>query len=314
MATSEQYVNESGAAAAGEFAPDAVGPPRKTRLPRTGMVPPAVLLAVIAAAVGVAAVSAAPAPSPAAVAQTTAPADGLLDEKIVPPRPVTLHDLAALPQATTDGIVATAPPDLDRDAVPPGKLVHPSTAVAVYQSPGGAPIAALPPTQFGGDTWVPVIAERPGWVQVMLPVRPNGASGWIYLDDPAVTLARTPFTLVVDRAAFTLSVVRGGRHVGQWRVGVGKPTSVTPAGRTFVLAYVRPDHPTYSPLVLPLGAHSDTFLSYGGASGTTGIHAWTYTDSVLGKQSSDGCVRVPQQALDALVDFKVPVGTPVLIK
>ncbi|WP_336159869.1 L,D-transpeptidase family protein [Amycolatopsis sp. VC5-11] len=314
MATSEQHVNESGAAAAGESAPDTVGPPRKTRLSRTGMVPPAVLLAVIAAAVGVAAVSATPTPSPAAVAQTAAPQDGQPDEEIVAPQPVTPHDLAALPQATTDGTVPEAPPDRHRDAAPSGKLVHPSAAVAVYASPGGAPIAALPPTEFGSDTWVPVIAEQPGWVQVLLPVRPNGASGWIYSDDPAVTLARTPFRIVVDRGAFTLSLVRDGRQVGQWRVGVGKAASPTPAGRTFVLAYVRPDHPTYSSLILPLGSHSDTYLSYGGASGTTGIHAWTYTDSVLGTQSSDGCIRVPQQALDALVDFKVPVGTPVLIK
>ncbi|WP_406639230.1 L,D-transpeptidase [Amycolatopsis sp. WGS_07] len=317
MATGEQYVNESGAAAAAESAPGTVGPPRKPRASRTGMVPPAALLAAIAAAVGVAAVSAAPTPSPAAVAQAAAPADGQLEnpgDDVVAPVPVAPDDLAALPQAVTDATVANAPPDRDRGSAPSGQLVHPTTAVAVYASPGGTPIAALPPTEFGGDTWVPVIGKRPGWVQVMLPVRPNGASGWIYLDDPAVTLARTPFRLVVDRAAFALSLVQDGRQVARWTVGVGKPESVTPPGRTFVLAYVRPDHPTYSRLVLPLGAHSDTYLSYGGASGTTGIHAWTYTDSVLGKQSSDGCIRVPQQALDALVNLNVPVGTPVLIK
>jgi lipoprotein-anchoring transpeptidase ErfK/SrfK len=92
----------------------------------------------------------------------------------------------------------------------------------------------------------------------------------------------------------------------------GVTQSVTPAGRTFVLADIRILNPTYSPVVLPLGVHSPVFDSYGGGPATVGIHTWTPDSSVYGKPSSHGCVRVPPDALQIL-STTVPIGTPVLI-
>ncbi|WP_309114675.1 L,D-transpeptidase [Saccharothrix sp.] len=63
--------------------------------------------------------------------------------------------------------------------------------------------------------------------------------------------------------------------------------------------------------MLPLGTHSQTHTSYGGGPGTVGIHTWP-TPEVYGTASSDGCVRVPRDALDAM-STRVPLGTPVLI-
>jgi hypothetical protein len=33
-------------------------------------------------------------------------------------------------------------------------------------------------------------------------------------------------------------------------------------------------HPTYSPLILPLGLHSDTLSTFGGGPGTVALHGW----------------------------------------
>ena len=74
--------------------------------------------------------------------------------------------------------------------------MHNTEAVAVFTAPGGAPFAQLPVTQLGSDTWLPVIAAVPGWVQVLLPSRPNGSTGW--LTDINLTAARTRDEIRVD--------------------------------------------------------------------------------------------------------------------
>ena len=77
---------------------------------------------------------------------------------------------------------------------------------------------------------------------------------------------------------------------------MGAPGTPTPTGRTFLLAAVAPRHPTYSPLILPLGMHSHTLSTFGGGPGTVGLHGWP-DPSVFGHAVSHGCVRVPPAAL-----------------
>lgn len=239
---------------------------------------------------------------------TTAAAHAAIS--IVTPLPVTDDELRTLPEATTFATLAAAPRDPAPTQPLSGRVLHPTKVVPVYAAPGGRALAALPPTQLTSDTWLPVIAEQPGWAHVLLPSRPNGATAWLVIND-AITSAVTPFEIRVDRSSFQLRLLRGRNQVGVWTVGVGKPTAPTPTGRTFLLADIREQHPTYSPIVLPLGAHSDTHLTYGGGPGTVGLHGWPTTD-VFGRPSSDGCVRIPSDALQ-LISAEVPLGTPVLV-
>ena len=67
----------------------------------------------------------------------------------------------------------------------------------------------------------------------------------------------------------------------------------------------------FSPIILPLGAHSETFNSYGGGPGTVALHGWPNA-SVFGKDASDGCVRVPDEALRML--SSLPLGTVVRLR
>lgn len=232
-------------------------------------------------------------------------------EQVVVPQPTTADALRALPQATTFSALPAAPVDPAPGQAPSGMVVHPTDTVPVYSAPGGPAIAALPTRQVGSDTWLPAVAKRPGWVQVLLPTRPNGVTGWLYLADNVITRAHSPYRIVVNRAAFILRLLHDGDEVGTWRIGVGKPGSVTPPGRTFLLASIKDTQPTFSPFVLPLGAHSDTYQTYGGGPGTVGIHTWPSPD-VYGEASSDGCVRVPPDAL-RIITSQVPLGTPVMI-
>jgi hypothetical protein len=229
----------------------------------------------------------------------------------VPAQPVDAPQLGALPRATTEGSVPAAPRDPAAGDVPSGRVVHPDTLMPGYSAPGGPAIVAIPPQQIAGsDTWFPVIAEQPGWVQVLLPVRPNGASAWLPLDGHLST-AHTPYLIRVDRPHFTLTVLRDNTPIGHWSVGIGQSSAPTPAGRAFVLAVIAEDQPTYSPIILPTSLHSDTFETYGGGVGTVGIHCWP-NPAVFGTPSSAGCIRVPADALQQL-STAVPIGTPVLI-
>ena len=221
-------------------------------------------------------------------------------------------DLSGLPEATTFGDLIGGVPDPEPQRDTDGVVLHIEQPVAVHDRPGGSAFAKLPATQLGNPTWVPVIARSGAWAQVLLPSRPNGTSGWIRVTaaDP-VRQARSPFRVEVDVEAKRLAVWRGAERLGEWTVGVGAAESPTPRGRTFVMAAVEEQVTRFSPIILPLGTHSETFNSYGGGPGTVALHGWP-GDEVFGKAISDGCVRVPPDALQLL--STLPLGTVVLLR
>lgn len=216
-------------------------------------------------------------------------------------------DPATLPQSSTYTVVNAAPLDLGPLAATDGVVVHPRREVVVYAAPGGAPIARLGPHQIG-DTWLPAIAQQPGWVEVLLPSRPNASAGW--LTETALDRATTPYLIQVHLRSFGMELFKGGQRLGNWTVGIGKDSAPTPAGRTFLLGSFSDTAQRYSSVILPLGTHSPTLDSFGGGPGTVAIHTWP-TANVFGTRSSDGCIRVPKDALNQLT--QVPLGTLVII-
>jgi lipoprotein-anchoring transpeptidase ErfK/SrfK len=233
--------------------------------------------------------------------------------KFVQPVQVSAAELAKLPRATTFTSVPSAPSDPAPFTVSSGLVVRPLTPQVVYAGPGKRPIAVLPATEVGGPTWVPVVQGSPGWERVLLPSRPNRATGWIYTGGAHATqldTRRSPYLVRIYVAARKLSVLLSGRSLGTWTVAVGEHGTPTPTGRTFIMALLAPTDPTYSPLILPLGFHSNTLTTFGGGPGTVGIHGWP-DPSVFGRAVSHGCVRVPGAALTIL--SHAPLGTLVLI-
>ncbi|MFG2042247.1 L,D-transpeptidase [Dactylosporangium sp. NPDC048998] len=212
--------------------------------------------------------------------------------------------LHGLPEVTTDTTIPGAPLDADVHGITDGTVVHNRTVMPVFDRPGGRAIAQLPAFQAGSPTWLPVIDRQPGWFRVLLPSRPNHATGW--LDATQLEVARTTYQIRVAVHRTQLQLYRDGALIGQWIVAVGASVTPTPTGRTFVLASVVDDSQQMSPLILPLGIHSPTLATYHGGPATTAIHSWPTSD-VYGKHVSNGCVRVPLDALHALA--VVPLGT-----
>jgi lipoprotein-anchoring transpeptidase ErfK/SrfK len=232
-----------------------------------------------------------------------------------PPSPVQpVHvpaaQIARLPAATTYGTTAAAPPDPAPFAPETGFVLHPEATRVVYSRPGGPPVAELPVTELGSPTWVPVVQAQPGWDLVLLPARPNRSTGWIYLGGGGLQTAYSAYQVQINLATRRLTVLDAGHSLGSWTVADGTAGTPTPTGRTFLLASLAPRHPTYSPLILPLGTHSDTLSTYGGGPGTVGLHGWP-DEAVFGHAASHGCVRVPPAALRAL--SRIPLGSPVMI-
>ncbi len=214
-----------------------------------------------------------------------------------------------VPEATTYTTVRGAPKDPAPDGVTDGLVVNPSTALPVLDRPDGRRIATLPTRQLGNPTWVPVVETSGAWRRVLLPSRPNNATGWI--SGEGLRTARTPYTVRVDLGRRVLTLAKSGREVGRWRVAIGGAETPTPTGRTFLLATLTRNEKEPSPLVLPLGAHSATLDTFGGGPGTVALHGWPDA-SVFGKAVTHGCVRVPDDALKAL--SRVPLGSLVLIR
>ncbi|HWU21977.1 MAG TPA: L,D-transpeptidase [Nocardioides sp.] len=216
-------------------------------------------------------------------------------------------DLSSLPFSSTDTRIPGAPHDKAQSLAPDGTVVHPRKVTALFTKPGGRAFAKIKPTQFG-DTWLPVVAQAGNWVQVLLPSRPDGSTGW--MQNSRLDHAKTSYQIQVHLASRQLQLFDGTTLVGSWSVAVGASGTPTPTGRTFLLGQVVDDGQSYSPVILPLGTHSATLDSYGGGPGTVAIHGWPDA-SVFGQAVSHGCIRVPSDALERL--STIPLGTAVLI-
>jgi lipoprotein-anchoring transpeptidase ErfK/SrfK len=230
--------------------------------------------------------------------------------KPVPPAHVSAAQLARLPIATTFGRSPTAPQDPDPFHSETGIVLHPTVTQVVYANPGGPAVAALPTTELRSQTWVPVVQTQKGWDRVLLPTRPNHSTGWIFTAGARLEIAYSAYRININLAARRLTVSDGGRVLGSWTVAVGARGTPTPAGRTFLLSSLAPVHPTYSPLILPLGVHSATMSSFGGGPGTVALHGWR-NPAAFGHAVTHGCVRIPAAALRVL--SRIPLGSSVVI-
>jgi lipoprotein-anchoring transpeptidase ErfK/SrfK len=172
-------------------------------------------------------------------------------------------------------------------------------------------VARLPAkTAFGSPRVLLALAERAGWVDVALPTRPNGSTGWV----PAGDVRFEPVTvrIVVDLAARRLRLLSGAAVLADTTVAVGSPADPTPRGSFYVTDRVRPDDPhgPYGTFALGLSAHSPTLTEFEGSDGQVAIHG-TNDPGSIGRAVSHGCIRVPDAVAGALA--QVPLGTPVTV-
>jgi lipoprotein-anchoring transpeptidase ErfK/SrfK len=202
------------------------------------------------------------------------------------------------------------------------------TQVAVFSSPTSPTPKLQLPNPWLVDPQVPtstvlqvflVQRQTPaGWVKVLLPVKPNGSSGWIHAAD--VTLTKNTYQIKVSLGAHTIAVSNNGAITYQGPIAtgatdpplpdVGKPTP-TPTGRYYLRVLLMAPDPTtvYGPYAYGLSSHSETLDEFAGGDAEIGIHG-NNDASVLGKSVTHGCVRMDNTAITALAK-QLPLGTPV---
>ena len=179
----------------------------------------------------------------------------------------------------------------------------------------GAAVSTVPATWYERPSVLPVIATRPGWVEVSLAQRPNGSTAW--LPDTDVTLGSTPYRIVINEATTQLALYDAGRLVFSAPAGVGTTGDPTPTGDFFVAFDEQPPQPNpgYGPFIMVTSAHSPAISDWDGSGDAViGIHGPLGDDSEIGTTGariSHGCVRLHDQALEKLA--AVPPGTPVEI-
>jgi lipoprotein-anchoring transpeptidase ErfK/SrfK len=151
--------------------------------------------------------------------------------------------------------------------------------------------------------------RRDDWVQVYLPTRPNGSTGWLRTRE--VALSATAYRIDVRLRRHRLILWKGGRVVVRAKIAKGRAVSPTPTGRYFVTDLLRPPDPRgfFGPYALGLSAHSPVYTSFAGGDGQVGLHG-TNQPSVLGHDVSHGCIRVANDVITKLAE-RVPLGSPV---
>ena len=200
-------------------------------------------------------------------------------------------------------------------AVAPGTTLLATVlrTTARYASPGRPAAGTVPATWYGRPSVLPVIAARPGWVQVRLAQRPNESTAWLPASD--VSLGRTPYRIVVSNTTTQLALYDEGRLVFSAPAGVGTPDDPTPPGKYFVAFDEQPPQPNpgYGPFILVTSAHSPAIGDWeGSGDAIIGIHGPLGEDSEIGAKGariSHGCIRLHDQALERLIG--VPAGTPI---
>jgi lipoprotein-anchoring transpeptidase ErfK/SrfK len=203
---------------------------------------------------------------------------------------------------------------VSRPAVPAStELATVLETAPMYAAPGRLGAGAVPARWYERPSVLPVVAAKPGWVEVRLAQRPDGSTAWLPASD--VTLSTTPYEIVVDLATTKLSLFDDGRLVFSAPAGVGSTDDPTPTGQYFVAFDEPPPQPNpgYGPFIIVTSDHSQSISDWeGSGDAVIGIHGPLGEDSEIGTSGakiSHGCIRLHDQALEQLAD--VPPGTPI---
>ena len=149
------------------------------------------------------------------------------------------------------------------------------------------------------------------WVQLRIPGRPNGRTGWV-LRTALGSFRSTNLLLVVNRRHRTITLYRNGKRRFRRPVGVGKPSSPTPAGHFWIRERfkIRDRNSPYWPYALGTADYS-TLTDWPGG-GVVGIHGdWNQPWLIPGRPSH-GCIRMHDRDIAWLAP-RIDIGTPVRI-
>jgi lipoprotein-anchoring transpeptidase ErfK/SrfK len=169
----------------------------------------------------------------------------------------------------------------------------------------------------GEQTVLPVLGQRIGsggerWLNVRLPGRPNGQTGWIRARATRAGLTR--WHIVVDTSARRVTAYKNGSAVRVFKAVVGKPSTPTPHGEFFVEEAIQLGrHDAGAPFALALSARSDVLQEFDGGPGQIALHGLDNVGGTPGTAASHGCVRLADASIRWLVT-RIGPGVPVTIR
>jgi hypothetical protein len=197
------------------------------------------------------------------------------------------------------------------------KVVFPTVARA--QPGGGRIVARLATTARWnhGPNQLKVLGsarDKHGraWLHVLLPIRPNGAKGWMLRD--YALLSTTPWRIDITLRRRLVRVYDHGVLKRHFRIVIGKPSTPTPPGHFFVIDRLRLET-WWAPgtTALMLSAYAPGFQVTATDPGEIALHSRGILTDPLGSAASHGCVRFAQPDIDWLV-ARLPAGTPVDVR
>jgi lipoprotein-anchoring transpeptidase ErfK/SrfK len=168
----------------------------------------------------------------------------------------------------------------------------------------------------GERTVLPVIARATGprglrWLEVLLPGRPNGHTGWI--QRRATTTSFTRWRISVRLSTRTVTIFYAGRLTKTFSAVVGKPSTPTPTGRFFVEENVPLDsRQSGAPFALALSARSNALREFDGGPGQIALHGIENIGGIPGTAVSHGCIRLDTPTITWLA-ARISPGVPVTI-
>ncbi len=218
------------------------------------------------------------------------------------PQVQVFHDQPGQPSTTT-----TAPPASGHQAPPIPRAGLNAAGVALQPDS----YTYSNPTYFNNPLVFDVVHDDGDWLAVSLLARPNHQVGWIRRDD--VTLSTTQYHMDLTLSDFDLKVFDGPNLVVETKVVVGTPSTPTPLGHFYLTEKIaRPPAGAYGPWIMATSAYSEQLGSFDGGLPQVAFHG-TNRPALIGTQSSNGCVRMPDAVDQQLADV-LPPGTPITIQ
>jgi hypothetical protein len=193
--------------------------------------------------------------------------------------------------------------------------------IPVYDSPDGTRLA-FP----DGDVWSYTFrrnrlvtrllqgTQGDEWVEVELPVRPNGARGWVRSEN--FNWSTVNHHIHIDVSDRSVTLYDGNSLVASTRAIVGKPATPTPALQGFLVEKL-PNHSQQNASIvlgdwiLMLSFFSEALNSFGGGLPRIALHG-THIPERVGEALSNGCIRIPNEIVETIA-LMAPLGTAVNI-
>ncbi len=229
-----------------------------------------------------------------------------------PDRPSFETDAGAADTTVETTSVPTAPPTT---VDPTTSFVAASTVQGqqqVFDSPGGAVKTSLPNPWVGDSPLVFLVkADHGEWLEVYLPVRPNGSTGFVRSSDVSVT--RHNWRIEVRLSEFKIKVFEGDELFLDTGIAVSEENTPTPGGLYYTTELLQPPDPNgaYGTYAYGLSGFSDILQSFNGGPGQLGLHG-TNQPELIGQRVSHGCIRMRNEDIEQLAAI-LPLGVPVQV-